>query len=69
MGFSSLTAAETRSERHLLHRQQSLSPHIHPPHSPLRPSRPAQHYVKTNGGLKPGEALRSYFGAVPDHLK
>lgn len=28
-----------------------------------------QHYVKTNGGLKPGEALKSYFGAVPDHFK
>lgn len=28
-----------------------------------------QHYVKTNGGLKPIEALTSYFGAVPDHFK
>lgn len=30
---------------------------------------PYGHYVKTNGGLKPGEALGSYIGAVPDHLK
>ncbi|KAL4445732.1 hypothetical protein ABPG77_008931 [Micractinium sp. CCAP 211/92] len=29
---------------------------------------PYQHYVKTNGGLKPLEALGSYFGAVPDHF-
>jgi hypothetical protein len=28
-----------------------------------------QHYVKTNGGLKVGEAIKSYFGAVADHLK
>ncbi|KAL4425888.1 hypothetical protein ABPG75_009904 [Micractinium tetrahymenae] len=29
---------------------------------------PYQHYVKTNGGLKPVQAITSYFGAVPDHL-
>jgi hypothetical protein len=28
-----------------------------------------QHYSKTNGGLKPGEAIKSYFGAIPDHLR
>ena len=39
----------------------------HPP--PARPLARLQHYVKTNGGLKVGEAMKSYFGAVPDHLK
>lgn len=38
------------------------------PCPPLRPGC-LQHYVKTNGGLKPLEALGSYIGAVPDHFK
>ena len=43
----------------------------HPParHAMPRPPARLQHYVKTNGGLKVGEAIKSYFGAVPDHLK
>ncbi|KAL4859821.1 hypothetical protein ACK3TF_000096 [Chlorella vulgaris] len=30
---------------------------------------PLNHYVVTNKGLKLGEAVTSYFGAVPDHFK
>ncbi len=30
---------------------------------------PYSHYVKTNGRLSPAAVLKSYFGAVPDHLK
>jgi len=33
------------------------------------PAGPLQDYVKTNGGLKVGEAIKSYFGAIPDHFK
>lgn len=55
------------------HLMQSVAQQRPPDSATLRSPHPSrcfpQHYVRSNGGLKVGEALRSYFGAIPDNFK
>lgn len=65
-GLVRLQAQVSSSVMCVHHAQLDTNPH---PSIPPIPTPSPQHYVKTNGGLKPAEAVKSYFGAVPDHFK